>query len=360
MSTPAYDKFKQLLAELFMFDQADLDFGIYRIMNAKRDEINRFLENDLLPQVKQALGSLDVAKRSEIEVELGRATKAATDLGISPDASPKVEELRRRLRESTDLVAAEEEIFSNLYNFFRRYYDAADFISQRRYKPGVYAIPYEGEEVKLHWANADQYYVKSAEYFRDYAFRLTDGRRIHFKVVSAETDISNNKPSNGQERRFLLAASDPVTAVNGDLVIRFEYRSENKVSGTASEKNGADEASNLKKRVTSDERNAQTAQAILSSQLVLPWATALASPSKNPAKTVLDWHLAEYTARNKFDYFVHKDLGRFLCRELDFFIKNEVVYLDDLESDTAPRAEQYLAKVKAIRHIAHKLIDLLA
>jgi adenine-specific DNA-methyltransferase len=33
------EKFKKLLAELFMFDQADLDFGIYRIMNAKRGEI---------------------------------------------------------------------------------------------------------------------------------------------------------------------------------------------------------------------------------------------------------------------------------------------------------------------------------
>jgi len=38
MAETHLDKFKKLLAELFMFDQADLDFGIYRIMNAKRDE----------------------------------------------------------------------------------------------------------------------------------------------------------------------------------------------------------------------------------------------------------------------------------------------------------------------------------
>ena len=30
------DKLRRLLAELFQLDQADLDFGIYRIMNAKR------------------------------------------------------------------------------------------------------------------------------------------------------------------------------------------------------------------------------------------------------------------------------------------------------------------------------------
>ena len=35
-----YDKLKGLLRELFQMDQADLDFGIFRIMNAKRDEID--------------------------------------------------------------------------------------------------------------------------------------------------------------------------------------------------------------------------------------------------------------------------------------------------------------------------------
>ena len=45
------------------------------------------------------------------------------------------------------------------------------------YKSGVYAIPYEGEEVRLHWANADQYYIKTGEYLRHYTFRSqTAGR----------------------------------------------------------------------------------------------------------------------------------------------------------------------------------------
>ena len=48
----------------------------------------------------------------------------------------------------------------------------ATSLAKRVYKPGVYAIPYEGEEVKLHWANSDQYYIKTNEYLRDYAFCL--------------------------------------------------------------------------------------------------------------------------------------------------------------------------------------------
>lgn len=34
----SFEKLKAKLAELFQLDQADLDFGIYRIMNARRDE----------------------------------------------------------------------------------------------------------------------------------------------------------------------------------------------------------------------------------------------------------------------------------------------------------------------------------
>lgn len=46
MSTPQI-KFQQLLRELFQFDCADLDFGIYRIMNFKRAIIERFISEDL-------------------------------------------------------------------------------------------------------------------------------------------------------------------------------------------------------------------------------------------------------------------------------------------------------------------------
>ena len=40
----AKERFQQLLRELFQFDLADLDFGIYRIMNHKRQVIERWIE----------------------------------------------------------------------------------------------------------------------------------------------------------------------------------------------------------------------------------------------------------------------------------------------------------------------------
>ena len=205
MSTKAFNKLKTKLAELFQLDQADLDFGIYRIMNARRDEINQFLESDLLPQVREAFGEYKSSDKAEIQKELDKVVEGVKTAGMDPEQAPKVKELRARLaEEAVDVTALENEVYDHLYSFFSRYYDEGDFISLRRYKEGVYAIPYEGEEVKLHWANHDQYYIKTTEYFRDYAFKTPSGHRVHFKIAEADTEKDNIKAANGNDRRFLL------------------------------------------------------------------------------------------------------------------------------------------------------------
>ncbi len=220
------DKLKRLLRELFMFDQADLDFGIYRIMNVRRDEICQFLDRDLLPQAQAALSAMgDVGRAAKTE-ELAKLEASIRAAQMSPEDSPAVRKLKDELAASPDAAAAEQDVYNHLFNFFRRYYKDGDFISQRRYKEGVYAIPYEGEEVKLHWANADQYYVKSSEQFRDYTFLLADGRRVHFKLTEADTERNNNRAAAGKERRFILSGEAPVVERTGELLIRFEYRSD--------------------------------------------------------------------------------------------------------------------------------------
>jgi adenine-specific DNA-methyltransferase len=342
------DKLKAKLAELFQLDQADLDFGIYRIMNAKREEITRFLDKDLLPQVQAAFKEYKSSDKAEIQKELDRVIEGVKLAGVDPEQAPKVRELRAKLaEEAVDVAALENEVFSHLYDFFRRYYDEGDFISMRRYKEGVYAIPYEGEEVKLHWANHDQYYIKTAEYFRDYSFTLPDGRPVHFKIIEADTEKDNIKVTNGKDRRFFLSADKPVTEENGELIIRFEY-------GPDADKR------------KQDDLNIETAKTILAEKEVgLQWKAAFAEKWRRADgtvtdRTILEKHLFDYTRRNTFDYFIHKDLGKFLRRELDFYIKNEVMQLDDVENESAVRVEQYLSKIKVIRKISHKIIDFLA
>ena len=89
-----YEKLLSKLTEMFQLDQADLDFGIYRIMNSKRDEIVGFLQKDLLPQVKSILataqGDIGAAGADELAT-LEHQIRAA---GMNPDDSPKVQELR--------------------------------------------------------------------------------------------------------------------------------------------------------------------------------------------------------------------------------------------------------------------------
>ncbi len=65
-----YEKLKKLLMELFQLDEPDLDFGIYRSTHARADEISKFLDQDLLPQVKSAFERYKSADKSELQAEL--------------------------------------------------------------------------------------------------------------------------------------------------------------------------------------------------------------------------------------------------------------------------------------------------
>ncbi|MBT4431405.1 MAG: site-specific DNA-methyltransferase, partial [Nitrospinaceae bacterium] len=214
---------KEKLREMFQLDQAELDFGIYRIMNAKRDEVERFLDDDLLPQVQAALAAYQPAELVEKRQKLETAIAGAEAAGIDPEVAPSVMQLRAELEDAVDVGKLEEEVYSHLTTFFSRYYHDGDFMSLRRYKEGVYALPYEGEEVKLHWANADQYYIKTSESFQSYAFKVPQiipavpgasgsvaPRRVRFDLVSAGTERDNVKASAGKERRFILDGNQPL------------------------------------------------------------------------------------------------------------------------------------------------------
>lgn len=300
-------KFRDILAEILQLDQAELDFGIYRIMNQKRKDIEAFLNNRLVPEVTKIL-------------------KAQTAAG-------------------TDISAMENEVFSHLAKFFSRYYEGGDFISKRRYKDDAYAIPYSGEEVKLYWANADQYYIKTSEYYKNYSFVLpTSRRKVHFVLRDADTEQNNNKAANNMERRFQLCEEDCIAEEDGELNIFFTYE--------------------LMPKTTKQDALIKDAEAKIISSFVEGKYADFAElvnekvpTEKNKERTLLMKHLQDYTAKNNFDYFIHKDLGGFLRRELDFYIKNEVMFLDDLD---ATHIMEHLAQVKAIKLVGEKIITFLA
>ena len=353
------DRLKTLLREMFQLDRGDLDFGLYRIMNLKTAEIATFLDNDLLPQVQDKLNLTDNEERVRLETELQNASENARQLGVDPDSTPLVQELRERLAAMQKDADSEADVYNHLANFFARYYTEGDFISQRRYSSGgrsAYLIPYDGEEVKLHWANADQYYVKTTENYASYVFTVGTGeaeRRVRFEIAAADNERDNIKEADSKQRRFVLTGDgDAIAVEDGALIVRFEHR-----PLTNSEKQTWTDGVKQQGRI-----NEAVVDQILK-EVAPDWRdllAVLAPTDRNEERTLLEKHVERYTAKNSFDYFIHKDLGGFLRREMDLYLNTEVLNLEDLEQGDALRLDRALARVRATRHIGGKIIDFLA
>lgn len=353
-------RFTKLLRDMFELEKSDLDFGIYRIMNIRKNEINNFIENTLASEVNSILSKY-ATDNSQVRKRIEEIEKQCESVGVKVEDSKLREEYaeyKALLASGTAVAELESDVYSALYNFFSRYYDEGDFISKRRYKEGVYAIPYEGEEVKLYWANHDQYYIKTSENFRDYSFKVdVQGEKytIHFKLVDANTEQNNNKESDDKKREFILLDENYLEAEGNELTIKFEYRV------PASEQDSVNKVkdnSKLNKSAVDKIKGAVSENADLKRFV---WAINMPAPTeKNKTRTILEKHLETYVAKNTFDYFIHKDLRGFLNRELDFYIKAEIMHLDDLDTDNEVKVNAYLAKVKAIKKVGRTIIDFLA
>ena len=315
LTSPHLAQLISKLKEIFQINQPELDFGIYRILNSRAAEIATFLETSLPQKIQTAL-----AGKPEQETA----------------------------------------VYNHLFTFFSRYYDNGDFISQRRYKGDTYAIPYAGEEVMLHWANKDQYYTKSGESFSNYAFTLENGKKVQFRLVEADT-AKDNRKDNEQARVFALIEPQIKTETdeNGDeiqmdilpfdiqgdlLILRFEYKAVNK----------------------KEKQSDYITQAVEKIQnFAIPdefQGIFKAMPTeKNKNRTLLEKYLTDYTAKNTADYFIHKNLGKFLNQELDFYIKNEVMNLDNIQDSTDfSHIEQNLQTIKTLKTVAKEIIAFLA
>jgi adenine-specific DNA-methyltransferase len=389
------DKFVTLLEELFQLNQPELDFGLYRILHARSAQIKSFVQNELKEEIDKVFASQtqasahDLLKSARLKVEqtLGEyALEANGDLKPELKGTPigkDYELARKQAQEGGGPLADDARVYDHLYRFFSRYYDKGDFMSKRYFvsendsRAAPYAIPYDGREVMLHWANKDQYYIKSSEYLANYTVDLAAAQilaqpgaqggldfaapakplKVHFRLAAASEGEHNNVKE-GQERYFLIHAAEPVKLESNaqgqnELVVQFQYRPD-------PEKTGQGGTWQLKRLA---EAEAMVREHLVDPPEAKPFADALftlAPTDKQPNRSLLAKYLGQYTSRNTMDYFIHKNLGGFLRRELDFYIKNEVMRLDDIEAADAPRVESYLKKLQSLRKIARRIIDFLA
>jgi adenine-specific DNA-methyltransferase len=79
----------------------------------------------------------------------------------------------------------------------------------------------------------------------------------------------------------------------------------------------------------------------------------------NPV-SYLEHHLRQYTRRNTSDFFIHKDLKGFLSRELDFYLKNEVLNLEEIEAAGERLAEGWFQMLRLIKAVGQRIIAFLA
>jgi len=351
------DEVRGLLRKLFRSEEADLDFGIYRIMNFKRKEIEKFIDHDLIEYAESEFREFSKASTADLERELEEDKKKIESLlgsGVFNSAGDPVkyqeskavqeyDEKRKALSQAAITEEQVNDVFSHVYEFFSRYYEDGDFIPKTRYGGrDKYYIPYNGEEVVLHWATKDMYYVKTGEFFKKYSFKA--GRfTVTFRLIEAQVETGNIK---GEKKFFILSDDDPVSLdeENSFIEIRFNYRNlsedEKKRCGTR----------NIQPSLVTE------AIEKIRSSLEPSTVAGILRPKTGEEHSLMEKHLNAYVDRNTKDFFIHKDLKRFLDRELDFFLKNEVLNLNDLNQ---VNANVISAKLKAINNIAKKIIEFL-
>lgn len=318
----AQDRFLSLLKrDILKLDLAELDFGIYRILNYRRAQVLAYLDEALPDRITAWTDAL--AKNSGREL-------ASTEA---------------------------ENCYYHLHTFFARYWDDGDFIPRaRRGGSAAYAVPYNGQDTHFHWATKGSHYVKSGELFARYAYK--DGaQEVRFTLERAEVEKDNAK---GNAKYFFPAR---VQAVEGGFELFWQWRA-------------ATEAENKRYKNKSASRNKDMAQedislgaesdapategASLQERVLNAWlAGDDFSGAKRPKglnPELLTSNVRRFVRKNTSDFFVHPQLGEFLRGELDVYLKHEFVQVWDAADKELPRIR---AKFKLVRDIALDLITFL-
>ena len=360
------EKFQSLLENLFQFETSDLDFGIYRILNYKRSKIETFIQEDLKNRAEVAFSKHKAERQEAISQSFEeirqKVVQSLGDQAVTPSGDLKKEfentplgkeflEIKARKDEAQAIDEIQSQVFNDLYNFFSRYYEDGDFVPQYRYsiKGHKYAIPYNGEEVKLYWANYEQYYTKTGLLFRDYTFKA-DNIKVIFRIVSAREEVGSKKAT--KERFFVLDDENPIEITqDNSLIIRFQYRELDEEEVGAYQ---VETGSNTSKQEKVNQKSYnKVIDEIKNSQI-----KALFMKTYKNDKPLLLYQLNRFSSKNTRDYFIHKNLKKFLSEQLDYFIKSEVLSIETLEKEKF--LDKHITRAKVVKEIGEDIIDFLS
>lgn len=241
------------LKNLFLYQCADIDTGLYKYFNWKNSEISKFLDNMELP-------------------------------------------------DNEDLAC---EILDALIDFFGQFYNEGFLTTTPRCNLN--------SDVKFVWNNMDQYYIKTDQYFKKYSFTFPkrNGITVHFKYDNIEFDLGNAQ-QNKLRRHLLSEKQFEYDAQNANLIIYFDFRrltdDDRKIYGT-----------NMKRTAINEVIVQELKNILPKDEIIEP----IIREKKSGCE--LKKHINRFSNIPTCDFFIHKDLKQYLSKELDYYIRNNLI-----------------------------------
>jgi len=231
------DQLKFFLKEMFQFNANDLDFGIYRIYNLKRREIENFIdgkdEQCLEPIINK---TLELVSNIEKQVELTSLTaylKKFNQESLVNDPAANFEKIQQLIinfgdndQEKESLTAAltastkefnitdeiKDKIYNHILGYFEMYYSNGDFGYNNRSR-NLYKVPYEadydGNDTMFHWKHKGSLYIKTGNSFNAIKYKLKHlDKEFELRLetnddsTSEEVARNNNKDTKLKHYKF--------------------------------------------------------------------------------------------------------------------------------------------------------------
>ena len=424
-TTEALNTLREKLRDMFHFAHNDLDFGIFRILKIKRDEVNQFIDEKLPSIVDEALAevtdTLHDSQLAEVK-EYVKQEGGATEQGYLNDISGNLQLLIDFLeyKGQDELIAPLQtnpedlksklafRVYNHVHSFFEGYYRDGDFGYNDR-STASYKVnypdeaDYNGADTLFHWKCRDSYYVKTATGFNSVAFEV-EGKRIEYRLEGkASSNIAQNnnrddfkhyhfdriqppKPDDTEPTwrviLHLAETSTPKVEIYSEMSAQiFSETDDVDIYLHESLKRGAELGKPIFKDLanTYDKVNDGRLQGIKALHINLEsYAEKLANHldfkalGKNKAERqaklkispkvkrffTLDKNLNTFFVGMDSDYFIHKDLDRFLKTEQRRYIQNTI--LGDLDTLLNPSPENpAFAIATAFRNVTNEVIALL-
>lgn len=232
-TTEALNTLRKKLRDMFRFSHNALDFGIFRVLKIKRDEVNQFINEKLpssideaLAEVAEALYDNELTKVREFVAEEGGRKQREWLENIAENAQHLIdflqtkdqEELISPLETNLDDLKAHLafRVYNHVHSFFEGYYRDGDFgyndRSTASYKVDYpNAVDYNGTDTLFHYKCRDSYYVKTATGFNSVVFEI-EGKRIAYRLEgTASSSISQNN-NRDNFKHYCFDRIDPPTS----------------------------------------------------------------------------------------------------------------------------------------------------